>query len=81
MCAIDPTTGSEQHFLNQDGFLDFDAAFSAAEVQAMLGAFCSGMKNGVSPTLIIIGSLNDGTPFSSAPIGNTGIDQLVKKNR
>ena len=81
MCAIDPATGLEPHFLNPDGFLDFDAAFEASEVRDMLGVFCSGLKNGVSPTLVITGSTFGGIPFSSAPIGSTGIDQLVKKNK
>ena len=71
----------ELHFLNPDTFPDFDAAFVASEVQAMLGVFCSGPKNGVSPTLIIIGSTFGGIPITSAPIGSTGIDQLVKKGK
>ena len=79
MCAIIEEV--EQDFLNPDGFDDLDAAFDANEVQTLLGALCSGSKNGVSSDLVIIGSTFGGTPFISAPIGNTGIDQLVKKNR
>ena len=71
----------EQDYLNPDGFLDLDAAFFASEVQAMLGAFCGGPKDGVSPDLVITGSTFGGVPIISAPIGNTGIDQLVKKNK
>jgi len=81
MCATDPDTGEELDFLNPDGILDLDVAFEASEVQAMLEVFCGGPKNGVSPTLVITGSTFDGTAIFSAPIGNTGIDQLVKKNR
>ncbi len=83
MCAIDSVTGLELHFLNPDTFPDFDAAFEASEVQAMLGVFCGGPKNGVSPTLVITGSTFGGIPrpISSAPIGSTGIDQLVKKGK
>jgi hypothetical protein len=83
MCAIDSATGLELHFLNPDTFPDFDAAFEASEVQTMLGDFCNGPKNGVSPTLVITGSTFGGIPIpiSSAPIGSTGIDQLVKKGK
>jgi len=81
MCATDPDTGEELDFLNPDGILDLDVAFEASEVQAMLEVFCGGPKNGVSPTLVITGSTFDGTAIFSAPIGNTGIDQLVKKGR
>jgi hypothetical protein len=81
MCAIDSATGDELHTLNPDGFLDLDAAFDAGEVQAMLGDFCGGPKNGVSADLYIEGETFDGTPIESIPVGNTGIDQLVKKNR
>jgi hypothetical protein len=65
----------------QDGFDDLDAAFEASEVQAMLGDFCGGPKNGVSDALIITGSTIGGTPIFSVPLDDTGIDQLVKKNK
>ena len=81
MCAIDPDTGEELHTLNPDGFWDLDAAFDAGDVQTLLGDFCGGPKNGVSATLFIEGETFDGTPIESIPVGNTGIDQLVKKNR
>jgi len=81
MCAIDPATGEELHTLNSDGWWDLDAAFDAREVQAMLGDFCGGPKNGESATLYIEGETFDGTPIESIPVGTTGIDQLVKKNR
>jgi hypothetical protein len=81
MCAIDPATGLELDTLNPDGFLDLDAAFEASEVQTILEVFCGGLKNGVSPALVIIGSTFDGTPIISVPFPNTGIDQLVKKNK
>lgn len=68
----------EQDYLTTDGFLDLDAAFSATEVQEMLGTFCGGDKNTASETLIITGSTTDATPIYSVPIGNTGTDQLWK---
>jgi hypothetical protein len=81
MCAIDPDTEDELRTLNPDGFLDIDAAFEASEVQGILGDFCSGPKEQSSPTLVIIGETLDGTPIFSDPIGDDGIDQLVKKNK
>jgi hypothetical protein len=71
----------EQDYLNPDGFLDLDAAFEASEVQDMLGTFCGSARNAISETLVITGSTLDGTPIISVPIGNTGTDQLVKKNK
>jgi hypothetical protein len=83
-CAIvevDEGVFEEQDYLTMDTYLDLDAAFDANEVQVMLGAFCSGPKNGVSPDLVIIGSTIGLEPIFSVPVGNTGIDQLVKKNQ
>lgn len=80
-CAIDPATGLELDWLNQDGIMDIDAAFYAADVQTMLATFCSGPKDGISPDLVIVGSTFDGIPIFSTPVGNAGIDQLVKKNK
>lgn len=82
-CALDevePGIFEEQDDLNPDGYLDLDAAFEASEVQDMLGVFCDGPKNGVSPALVITGSTWDGTQIYSVPFPNAGIDQLVKKN-
>ena len=84
-CALADLDGDgvleEQDYLNGDGLLDLDVAFEASEVQDMLGAFCSGPKNGVSPALVIRGSTFDGTPIYSVPFPNAGTDQLVKKNK
>jgi len=80
-CAIDPDTGEELDFLNPDGFLDLDAAFDKRAVSDLLDVCAGGSKNDSSVTLFILGSLLDGTPISSFPIGNNGIDQLVRKNR
>jgi hypothetical protein len=80
MCAVDPETGEQLDSLNPDGYWDLDAAFEAQEVQDMLFDFCGGPTDGASPTLIVVGETTDGTPIVSVPIGNTGIDQLVKKN-
>ena len=78
-CAI--VEGEEQDYLTEDGFFDLDAAFEASEVQAMLGTFCQGKQNTVSETLVVTGSTLDGTPILSTPVGNAGIDQLVKKGK
>lgn len=84
-CALvedPPGSGNyvEQDYLNPDGFLDMDVAFDAGEVQAMLGVFCGGPKGGVSPTLVIVGETFSGVPIQSAPVGDPGIDQLLKAN-
>ena len=81
MCAINPDTGEQEDFLTQDGFDDMDVAFEASEVQDMLDVFCGMDKNAVSGALVISGLTLDGTPIFSAPVGNTGIDQLVKKGK
>ena len=78
-CAID--SGVELDFLNPDGFLDLDAAFDKRAVSDLLDVCAGGSKNDSSVPLFIQGSLLDGTPISSTPIGNDGIDQLVRKNR
>lgn len=84
-CAIDPETNEELDYLTQDGRPDLDVAFEASDVLDMLSTtdFCEMEKNAVSGALIITGSMDDddGTPFSSAPVGNSGIDQLVKKGK
>jgi hypothetical protein len=71
----------EQDYLNQDEWLDLDAAFEANEVQDMLGEFCTGPKGGVSSPLVIIGTTMRGIPFISVPFPNAGVDQLVKANK
>ena len=81
MCAIDPLTGLELDYLHPDGFDDMDAAFEASEVQDMLADFCGMEKNAVSDALIITGSTFGGTLILSAPVNNTGIDQLWKVNK
>ena len=80
-CAINPETGEEEDYLNKDGLDDLDAAFDARDVQEMLSEFCSGPKGGVSSPLYITGTTMDGIPFISVPIGNAGVDQLVKVSK
>lgn len=80
LLEVDEGIFEEQDYLNPDGFLDLDVAFEASEVQDMLGTFCGSARNAISETLVIIGSTLGGAPFISVPIGNTGTDQLVKKN-
>ena len=58
-----------------------DVAFEISEVQDMLDVFCGMDKNSVSGALVISGLTLDGTPIFSTPVGNTGIDQLVKKGK
>ena len=81
LIEVDEDVFEEQDYLTQDGFLDLDAAFEASEVQDMLGDFCAGPKNGVSPNLIIIGQTFEGALIFSVPLPNAGVDQLVKKNQ
>ena len=51
-----------------------------AEVQALLGAFCASDRGTVSDALVLVGMTWDGTEVYSVPVGNAGVDQLVKKN-
>jgi hypothetical protein len=84
MCAIievEEGIFEEQDYLNQDGFLDLDAAFEASEVQDMLGTFCSDVKGATSEPLIITGTTLDGTTIFSVPLPNVGTDQLWKANK
>ena len=84
MCAIievEEGIFEEQDYLNQDGFLDLDAAFEASEVQDMLGTFCSDVKGASSEPLIITGTTLDGTMIFSVPVPNVGTDQLWKVNK
>ena len=84
MCAIievEEGIFEEQDYLNQDGFLDLNAAFEASEVQDMLGTFCSDVKGATSEPLIITGTNLDGTMIFSVPLPNVGTDQLWKVNK
>ena len=71
--------GVEQDYLNPDGFDDLDVAFDTQELVALTGFGCPLDKNEASATLIIRGSLNDGTEVFSTPVGDVGIDQLIRK--
>jgi hypothetical protein len=77
-----PGSGILEEVGNPDGFLDLDAAFDKSAVSALLD-ICddSGSKGDSSVALFIQGSLLDGTQIISTPIGDDGIDQLVRKNR
>jgi hypothetical protein len=84
MCAIievEEGIFEEQDYLNQDGYLDLDAAFEASEVQDMLGTFCSDVKGASSEPLVVIGTTLDGTMIFSVPVPNVGTDQLWKVNK
>jgi len=73
-CAI--VDGVEQHYLNPDGKNDLDAGFLSQEVASLIG--CAGLNKGdASATLILKGTLLDGTPFQSVPVGDVGVDQLL----
>lgn len=80
----DPTTDlgantcSRNDTSNPDGFTDIDVAFDSQSVATLID--CDSLNKGESsPTLVIYGELLDGTPFTSVPIGDSGIDQLVRK--
>ena len=83
-CTIieDPAgSGFFEEVGNPDGFDDLDAAFKKSEVSVLLDICDGGSKGDSSVALFIQGSLFDGTPIFSTPVGTDGIDQLVKKNR
>jgi hypothetical protein len=77
-----PGSGILEEVGNPDGFLDLDAAFDKSAVSALLD-ICddSGSKGDSSVALFIQGSLLDGTQIIPTPVGDDGIDQLVRKNR
>lgn len=85
MCAIEEVEDGifeeQDYTLNQDGFLDLDAAFDAREVQDMLGTFCSDEKGASSDPLVITGTTMDGVTIFSVPVPNVGTDQLWKANK
>ena len=63
-----------------DGFDDLDVSFNSREVATLID--CDGpSRGGTSPTLVLIGLLNDGTPLESVPVDDVGIDQLAIKNK
>ena len=78
---VDEGVFEEQDYLNPDGFMDLDVAFEAGEVQDILGEFCGADKGTISETLMLTGSTWDGIPIVSVPVGNLGIDQLLKQNK
>jgi len=81
VCPIDELTGEQQDYLNPDGYLDLDVAFDAGEIQDMLYDFCAADKGEVSGALFLVGATLDGTAIESVPIGNSGIDQLLKQDK
>ena len=56
MCMIDPTTGEELNYLNQDGFDDLDVAFMSQEVVDVIG--CAGLNKG-DPSLTLVLTATD----------------------
>jgi hypothetical protein len=66
---------------NPDGFADLDAGFDKFAVSDLLDVCAEGSKGESSVPLFIQGSLLDGTPIISIPVGTDGIDQLVRQNR
>ena len=72
--------GVEQDFRNPDGETDLDVAFHTQDVVNLIG--CDTLSKGdASPTLVLIGETNDGSQFTSVPIGDVGVDQLlIQKN-
>ena len=71
----------EQDFLTQDGIMDFDAAFEAVEVRALLGDFCEQPKKSISQTLFVVGETFDGVPIVSVAVDDEAVDQLWKANK
>jgi hypothetical protein len=80
-CAINPDTGEEEDFLNQDGLDDLDAGFDTRELAGLEGFGCPLARNEASATVVVKGMTTGGTPFISTPIGDPGIDQLANKGK
>jgi hypothetical protein len=65
---------------NPDGYMDLDAAFDAREVIELVG--CSTLsKRDVTATLVITGTLQDGTGFISEVRNDVGVDQYLVQNK
>ena len=56
-------------------------AVEAREVQDLLESFCGDEKGAVSEPLVVTGATWSGMLFTSQPVPNIGIDQLVKSNK
>jgi len=75
MCMV--VDGVEQDYVLPDGETDLDVAFDAQEVAALIG--CDNLSTGGnSETLILVGETLGGQGVVSVPVGDMGIDQLVK---
>jgi hypothetical protein len=75
-CAINPETGEEEDFLNQDGIDDLDVAFDTQELAELAGFGCPLDKKEASASLVIKGLLTDGTAIMSTAVNDAGVDQL-----
>lgn len=63
---------------NTDGILDLDVGFDSRAVVDLID--CGLLAKGdESPTLVLIGNLVDGTPITSTPADDIGIDRLAIK--
>lgn len=81
-CYIDPLSGEEQRYLNQDGLDDLEMAWVKRDVVDELFDGCDGFdKMEASPTLIFKALTTDGVEVISTPVNDPGVDQIWKQNK
>lgn len=81
-CYIDPDTGEQQRYLNQDGIDDLELAWNKKDVVDVLFDDCDGFgKMEASPTLIIKALTTGGVEVISTPVDDPGVDQIWKQNK
>lgn len=79
-CYIDPSTGVEQRYLNQDGLEDLELAWDKKEVVDVLFDDCDAFdKKEASPTLIIKALTTSGVNVVSTPVDDPGVDQIWRQ--
>lgn len=79
-CYIDPSTGVEQRYLNQDGLEDLELAWDKKEVVDVLFDDCDAFdKKEASPTLIIKALTTGGVDVVSTPVDDPGVDQIWRQ--
>lgn len=79
-CYIDPESGDEQRYLNQDGLDDLELAWEKRDVVDALFDGCDAFgKMEASPTLIIKALTNGGVEVISTPVDDPGVDQIWRQ--
>jgi len=80
MCAINPDTGEQERFLNQDLIMDLELRWNKRDVVDDLFDGCDGFdKKEASPTLIFKATTLGGVAIMSTPLDDPGVDQVWRQ--